>query len=488
MRADETGGGAPSVCGPSTDFESLSHREMLAMLVGVNQRQVTTVATNLTTAGAAIQEIAADLNTHMSNLDWQSTAGDAFRTWGHKVASATYTLADYATTAGTQMSNAGSVLHEVSTSMPAIPEGAVTTAATYRQHKGVYGPFGDAAEGTHAAPGAPTPTAGEYNAAVAEMSAAQTKAADNMIKLGSAYSAATETMGGQQEPEFPPLPEAILPPDPRGVDDASHSEYFGGSSVGAPSGAAPGAGPATAKRDVTGGGKDPGTGTGTIHVDGIGDGRPGGGTHVAEPPATLGTPHGPGGTVPVPPPATVIPGEPGTKPLYSGGPSRSGGRGSGALGPGDDEGGLFGGSSGGGIGGRSALRTAMGEGIEGGTLVEPPVGGVGGSPLRFSAGTVVGDDPAGTTPGMSEGIRAGAGSPFGRPSQEASYERSGGSGFGEPGAGGAGQGGSRMGGLPLSGSRRDDRARRGGSRPDYLVEEEETWASGDIDIVPSVLE
>jgi hypothetical protein len=233
MRADETGGGAPSVCGPSTDFESLSHREMLAMLVGVNQRQVTTVATNLTTAGTAIQEIAADLNTHMSNLDWQSTAGDAFRTWGHKVASATYTLADYATTAGTQMSNAGSVLHEVSTSMPAIPEGAVTTAATYRQHKGVYGPFGDAAEGTHAAPGAPTPTAGQYNAAVAEMSAAQTKAADNMIKLGSAYSAATETMGGQQEPEFPPLPEAILPPDPRGVDDASHSEYFGGSSAGA---------------------------------------------------------------------------------------------------------------------------------------------------------------------------------------------------------------------------------------------------------------
>jgi hypothetical protein len=130
----------------------------------------------------------------------------------------------------------------------------------------------------------------------------------------------------------------------------------------------------------------------------------------------------------------------------------------------------------------------MGEGIEGGTLVEPPVGGVGGSPLRFSAGTVVGDDPASTTPGMSEGIRAGAGSPFGRPSQEASYERSGGSGFGEPGAGGTGQGGSRMGGLPLSGGRRDDRARRGGSRPDYLVEEEETWASGDIDIVPSVLE
>lgn len=465
------------------DFDGITHRQMLHMLDGVNQDQVVKVAGSLSDAGGSILDIANDLKSHMTNLEWESKAGDTFRDWGSKVASATFTLSDYASTAGTQMSNAGTVLGEVHKDMPPVPEGAVTTAAAYRQHKGVQGPFGDDAEGAHVPPGAPTPTTAEYHQALTEMQTAKTQAADNMTKLGGAYAAATEQMCTAQEPEFPPVPTQLMPPEPVMRDSGSYDDYGASGDSGGSRGYRPDA-QQPVEEPEAGGGTDGagGSSSGRLHVDGIGADRTGGGTLVAERPPPSGETHGPSRVAAFPPPPSGVTADPEPESPLPGG-SRTGRTGAGSA---DEEGSHYGGEPVGAPDSRSAPRSALGDGIEGGELVDPPAEGAGAGRFRFSTGNVIGEEP-GALSGLRGGARSGGADPFGPSAEEGTFAARGASALAEPEGAGAGMG-CGMGGMPLSGAGRKNRDRRDGRRPDYLVEEDETWMPGGTGVVPSVFE
>ncbi len=473
MRVDDAGGCSPSVYGPQSDFEGMSHRQLLKLLDGASHSPVGSVAKKLTDAGDSLQEIARTLKKHMSDLDWQSAAGDSFRDWGHKVASATYTLSDYASSAGNQLNMAGDSLGSTQSGMPPVPEGAATTVATYRAHKGINGPFVDASVGTHVPAGVTTPTDTQYQQALGTLNTAHLEAADQMSSLGSAYSSASHGMSTLKEPVFPALPTEAMPPEPDSTRGTSSyiDPSSGGGAVGTPVTAT-----TVGAQTTPGGIKEIIPGHTQIvmphtHLDSNGNQDTTGGIAVIEPPSTLRPPRPSQPTSPFLPPPMPLSGLP-VGPKNTGRYPGAGSGGEqvhtfGVTGP-----------------GRSAVRSSFGEGIEGGRLTEPGAGGLGGARARFSTGAVIGEESA------AGGRPAGSGA---LPAEAAEGElyggRAGAGSVGEAGQEGmaSSRGMSGIGGMSSRGSR-SQRGRRNGGRPDYLVEDEETWLSAGSRAVPSVFE
>jgi uncharacterized protein YukE len=452
---------------PRTYFEGMSHRTMLQMLVGADNAKVTALADKLSDVATTVEGIGTDLQTHMSGLEWDSAAGDAFRDWGGKVASATFTLSEYSQSASDQMTNVASVLSQAQRDMPPVPQGAVNTAVAYRQSKNLYGPWGDAADSESATACVPEPTAAEYSSAVATMEADRVKAVDAMTKLGSAYQGAADSMTSAEEPKFPPPPNEVMPPRsavdsreyvpvPSGSSSAGVTTPDSGRTVTA---AVPHEvittsqhGGTTSTLDFSG--ADPNGHTGTQVPIGVDQG---GGTLQSVDPYPLPLPNNA---------LTEYPGEgPGGLPGLGSSPYPEGV-----------------------IGGRSNSLYRPGDGIQGGQLVEEPPGGAG-SRIRFPQGTVIGEEPTVASGGALGSGRLG---PSATPAYKGSGEEytQGGSGLGASREQELGQGRSgtqkMMGGL--GNGHGSAGKRRAGERPDYLTEEEETWTPDGLEVVPSVLE
>ncbi len=435
--------GSPDPSDPRTYFEDLSHREMLEMLAGANHARVSAAADKLHDVARSIDKIGSDLKTHIADVEWSGEAGDAFRSWGGRVAGATFTLSDYSASAGTQMTHVADVLAEVQRDMPPVPQGAVNTALTYRQSKSLAGPFADAAEGASPTVCMPDPSSTEYRQALTQMESDRTKAVDAMTKLGGAYQGATEVMSKQGEPAFPPPPDEVMPPPEFSSSDRVSNEAIGAN-----------VGRGYVRDNVAH--EDPGASerraaTTTLDYAG-GDPR---GRHQEVPEfGDRPTDH-----PAMPLPISILPKNPES------------------LADGTDIGAPPRGS-----GGRHSVDLPS-DGIQGGRLVEPPTSRIG--PVRSPQGTVIGNEElpnAALSPG-----RYGAGA---APAWERSTEdfTRGGSGLTASGEQEVSEGRS---GMPIAagmgfGGRSD--GGRNGSRPGYLVEEEETWTPGDRKVVPSVLE
>ncbi len=88
------GGGKP-VAG-TTDFESMTHEEMLALLKSANHQTVSDVSVKLAAVAKTVNTIGEHLKAHVTGLQWEGEGGDAFREWSHQTANATLRLSDYA--------------------------------------------------------------------------------------------------------------------------------------------------------------------------------------------------------------------------------------------------------------------------------------------------------------------------------------------------------------------------------------------------------
>ncbi len=448
MRVNQPAG-APDLCVRATDFESMPHRELLGLLDGVDQARATAVAADLGTAAADIGEIASDLRRCLGRLDWQSPAGDAFRAWGNEVAGATSTLADYTATAGDHMANAAATLHDVRRDIPPVPQNAVATVATYRVHEGVYGPFGDAAEGVPATPGMATPTAAQYRAALAAMARARLAAADQMTKLGSAYSVASDAMRHHEQPRFPAMPGAVMPENPETAKDSQSTFVYTAAGARERSG---GRNHDSAVSRSYGRGTD--VHSGPTLAQGTGIRRPTGEAATHDPRTVAGRSHGSGAPLP-----STTTGPPAAR--YAGGVGRPGvpepnepeSTGPAPRGP-----------------GRSAAAPVPDEGIVGGRRVDRP----GGGPIRFSLGNVIGEEPP-------AGRRGAGTAPIPPPVERTTSPQPGPTG----GTPAPARGLARSGVPPFYGGPGEAR-RAGRRRPDYLVEEDETWRCATHTVPPVV--
>ncbi|WP_329457632.1 hypothetical protein [Streptomyces sp. NBC_01497] len=519
------GGGKP-VAG-KTDFDSMSHEQMYALLKSADMHTVSNLSEKLASVAKMVNKIGGDLKGHVMALEWEGKGGEAFREWGNQTANATLKLGEYADSAGKWMGEVSHHIVEAHSNMPAL---SLTTGAKSDLHLA-----------TEHMKKSDSPSF-EKSAMLASsrIEGTRSDAAAQMQKLTTSYVHAGTQINALKPPTFPPpasqLGTGWVDPHPHVATPGQASPVVpGGGSSAAFVGKHPAdsSESATASYVIPSGGHHV-TGNSAIPVSGN-HGLPEAHMEIDSVTPTAAPPGSPGsfGQAPV---------QDGPKSPASGFlPPAFGGPGAGPLSYNGTRGGeSFGGRPGGGSGGRLPRLSLPGEFSEGGTsagargALPRPNGIVGGRPIQSSNGQPPSRLPRGTVVGGEEGassrpttgrgmpgMRMGGGSEtgaarnglvggrrlasepggvVGRPGQAGRMGSRpfsqggtglvrGGSGEAEDSAGRKpGQIG-RSGGTPPGGRSPRRRENEGADdRPDYLTEDDETWQQGNRRIVPPVID
>jgi uncharacterized protein YukE len=487
-----------------TDFESHGHPDMEKMIDSADPQTARRLGEKLVTASKEINKIGAELKARKEKVDWEGKGADSFRTWVTQMSSATLRLGEMSDGAGKWMQNAADTLDEVKRDMPKYSASAKSTLDEYMsRHPGGMMTLGSRQPDT---PGTNStlagPSQGDAYDASQRLANDHGEAVRQMRKLAQSYSMSSMAIGATDAPTYPPMPRDLMPPKPplevragsgdvsttgtgaapAQVDRAVGTEIAGGvatpeapANPTAPANPAPTGptGPANPAPVVGAPPVAPVTNPGMGRVGGT---RPGTFSGKAAPGNTMGRTPGVPGKPGALNPRTIgrMPGDHGNG-IYGGRPGtpanaqapRGLARGNviGAQGPQ--------GQNRGPMAGRPGM--GMGSGMGPGGTNQPGI--VGGRPLASRPGGMVGNPqlrpgaPAGQpfTPG-------GAGLARGGPNAGADTV---------PGQGShAGRGVVGGGNVGRPGEQHDE----GGQRPDYLVEDEETWSQKNQRIAPPVIE
>ncbi|MFJ1591472.1 hypothetical protein ACIOD0_14655 [Kitasatospora albolonga] len=515
--------------GGRTSFEGHQLNTMIDLVQNSNPADLENAGQALWRARDAIRSAAAELDGHIDGVDWHGESGQAFRKWGKGLVAHAKKLEDFADTAGTQITVAGTGLASVRAAMPPRDSRAVPKKP-------------DEVDLLKRVEGNP-----EYDAAV-KVEKNRQEAINQINRLASFYAVSEATLAAQEPPRFNkelgiemPLPvedrfRSLPSASSTGADQAlggnaasvapvratTGGSDIAGSSGGRVSGETLGPAPvldrsvsteinsvaapavpttlnnAAPASPVVANGPGPAGGTPPLVAPSFGNpvpagssrvpGAPGATRHVGNAGGGLGRTSTPGASATARSGAGPAVGRP--SPMSSGGPSAIGRSVGGTQPPAAGQSGVMAGrpvAAQGGTAAPGASRTGQGNGIVGGTpqrTVSSPSSGTGGV-RGVSPGTVIGG------PGASQ-----AGASAGRPGQRGAVTSGVNGVLGAPrGASGSGSKGFTSGGAGLvrgpAGRRKNDRKdeeNTGSTRPDYLTEDEETWAARRRGAVPPVVE
>ncbi|MFJ8887009.1 hypothetical protein ACIRJR_26890 [Streptomyces sp. NPDC102402] len=524
-----------------TSFEGHQLNAMIDLIENSNPEHLEEAGQALLKARSSLNDAAKELGDFIGQVDWEGDSGTAFRDWGNGLVSHAYKLGEYAQTAGTQITVAGTGLASVRSSLPPRDTRLIRKSP-------------DDIESPARIEGNP-----EYAAAV-KVEKDRQEAINQANRLASYYAVSEETLAAQEPPRFDKKLDVAMPrpttqrwepdePGSAGSGDSAMSESVGSGGVArhtaaggpdstangqgyeAPGGVAsvpdrststeinsvatappPAASPATPSPGpttgpaVSGGGPTPPMATGFVNPT---TSRPGGAQGTMGGPRAAGQAGNVGARTGGGPAANARSGSPVGRPSPMSGGSASGtaGRGGGAQAPAAGRSGVTGGrptaAGHGGASGATGPRAGRGNGIVGGTpqRAAHSSGNAGGS-RGAPRGTVIGAGGTTRTGGPAGGVSqrgvVGAGGTSSAP-------RAGGRGtpstngvVGTPRGGaarpGAGPKGFTAGGAGLvrgpagrtdSGDEDQD---DGTPRPDYLTEDRETWEAGRRAGTPPVIE
>ncbi|MFG3038382.1 hypothetical protein ACGFYZ_15880 [Streptomyces sp. NPDC048330] len=481
-----------------TNFRDMSHQQMLNWLNEASSFYVGDAAGVLNTTGTKLTEIADRLVDRMKEMDWEGEAEKAFSEWTLAVAKSTSDLGTYSTD--------GAYWMEGNATAIAAAASAIPRYVSYESAKSNL----EAALKYHNDPDSQT-IARDAKKASDELAtiegkerANQQAAATEMERLSATYQWSSTQMSGMEPPTFPPPPGAFVPENTDRVRQGS--EYIGSSPQSGSRFTGTDSGTTTQQTQPHQGTR---TTPDTNVVPPTGD--PTGPTHVIRPevrpdvPVDLGIdsvdtkPHTPTApTTPTPggpPPLTKPDGA--TPPFVTPGmpPLNVKGGGPGPLGPtGPVTGGTRNQLPNGGLRGMPGPLGGPREGISGGRAVPHTTGR---PQTGIPRSTVIGNEPTGRSGagmgrggmggghGMGGSMGGGAGQNGISGGRRLAGETGGVVGgkaqrAGTTGGTGAARpftpGGSGLvrGGTPQS----REREEQNGERPDYLVEDEETWQQG----------
>ncbi|MEV7674847.1 hypothetical protein [Streptomyces sp. NPDC088752] len=235
----------------SGEFEGKSLDALYAMIAAAKPEELSSSGTALAAAVPKILAIASDLRHYISRVEWEGAAGDAFRKWGAGMVSETLVLGDFTKVVSEEMKRAGQALTEAKAAVPK-PAGMC---------------FADPEK--------------EKARIESEKGPKLQEAIQQLQRLSSYYDATRERIGAERQPDFKPL---------NGSVDLGEKGY------------GPGGG--------TGSGTSSGTGTGTgsapaVHSSSLRPAESGtGGTDRITPPSS---PTNPSSPTPVTPPTTSLP-------------------------------------------------------------------------------------------------------------------------------------------------------------------------------------
>ncbi|MGW2702677.1 WXG100 family type VII secretion target [Streptomyces sp. NPDC001340] len=503
-----------------TDFESMTHEQLAAMLNSASTEGASHLSSKLSKAASTITKIGDDLMKHVKDLEWQGEGGDAFRDWGGQTASSTLRLGQYAEVASRWMGTVSQAIAEAKAAMPDTSETTKAKADLADAHKTIAAAKQPGAHNDPDARQLAQTAQTDATAAQKRIDAARYEAVQQMQKLAQSYEYSAQQVNSVTPPTFSP-PAGRTGPDSWWHDDSEHiSAASGGSTTANRVSAGSAAGLSGAAHHSTA--QPIHTGTQTV----IGHGAPEHTSREVRPsqpvdmgidsadtlprsspppvsptPTTTSVPHR---EVPLPHQPTAIP------PTFSGGgrefgstpPARVptsgrlpqvpgvvkptgsvprmpretgivGGRpvtNTGRPTNGIPRGTVIGKEN---VQGRTPMGRGMSPGVPAGGAARSGSGVAGGRRLASETGGVVGNRPA--LPGRNSGrpFTAG-GSGLVRPSSNAN-EAAHGSAVGRTGVSGQTPG-------SRNGQQRD------GERPDYLVEDEETWTRDSRRTLPPVVD
>ncbi|MEV8454524.1 hypothetical protein AB0467_19540 [Streptomyces sp. NPDC052095] len=453
-----------------TDFDGMTHERMLEWLDRASSGEMQAASDRLVGAASEIRRIAEDLKVRPQWVEWKGQGADAFRTWSADLANATLRLGDYSEGVSKWLGEASNAVASAQASIPRTEAGAqadLEAALAARNDP-------DASDMARKSAAELIET-GKRN---------REEAAAQMRKLSQTYAMSSSQLASLEKPVFPAMPQAMVSQRSLGRDGQQHHRGISSEEGGAPTsgGAGHPAAPESRREAVPGGVGQVGSAAGAaaapyvarpsapgtvgITVDGVTalpDASSPPATNPSVPPAgprADGLPSPVQGAVPPVPPSRIGPAGPrGTTgaggatglpspPVSAPGPTVPG---PGAVG-----------------------RPPGANGIVGGHAVPP---GQARPTAGMPRGTVIGGEsargtaPVGRTPGMGGGVSRVPPITGGAVGGHQQQERG-------PAGGPArvGSGANRAG--------RDERR----DRPDYLVEDEETWQQGVRRVVPPVID
>ncbi|CAM5686596.1 hypothetical protein SALBM135S_03104 [Streptomyces alboniger] len=203
-------GGAPKLA--HTDFESMTHEQLLALVESASSEGASQLAGKLSKAASTITKIGDDLMTYTKGLHWQGEGGDAFRAWGTQSASATLYLGEYSEVASRWMGVVAQAIAEAKASMPPASDTAQAKADLRTANKNM-----DAAQKAHNDPDArkvARDSQADATAAQGRIEAAHAEAVQRMRKLAQTYQQSAQQVNGVTPPTFaPPASHAENPND-----------------------------------------------------------------------------------------------------------------------------------------------------------------------------------------------------------------------------------------------------------------------------------
>ncbi|MET8690930.1 WXG100 family type VII secretion target [Streptomyces bauhiniae] len=233
-----------------TDFESMTHEQLAAMLESADMASAAHLASKLSKAASTISKIGDDLMKHVKDLEWQGKAGDSFRDWGGHTASATLRLGDYAGAASQWMSQVSQAIAEAKTSMPDTSETTKAQAVLADAHKTIAAAKQPGARNDPDARKAAETAHSDATSAQFHIDATRQDAIQQMRKLAETYEHSASQINGLTPPTFAPAvgrtgdadwwerETEYLPASRAGATGAAGSTYSGASVRSAGSGSA----------------------------------------------------------------------------------------------------------------------------------------------------------------------------------------------------------------------------------------------------------
>lgn len=202
----------------ATDFEAHSHERLLAMIASLDPETVRTRAAQLTEAAKTIGEIGESLKRHRVR-GWEGEAAHAYQDWVSRTGSATLALGDYTETSGRWLTHAAQTMVEVRANTPPYDTESAATLASTTPH-----------------PNDPDARALAARAHT-KLTTDHTRAVQQLTKLAQSYALTTTELTRAEPPTFPPPPGEFVPKG-SGHDEFSRprgGDGFGGNpgSVGA---------------------------------------------------------------------------------------------------------------------------------------------------------------------------------------------------------------------------------------------------------------
>ncbi|MFM9556623.1 WXG100 family type VII secretion target [Streptomyces caniscabiei] len=212
-----------------TDFESMTHAQLVAMLNSANSESAYDLAAKLSKAASTITKIGDDLMTYVKGLEWQGEAGDTFREWGGQTASATLHLGEYADVASRWMGIVSQAIAEAKAVMPDTSETTAAQADLRTAEKSLAATKEPGARNDPDSRKLAQTAQSDATAAQGRIDAARYEAAQQMRKLAQTYQQSAAQVNSVEPPTFSP-PAKSMNPD----------EWYGGrshyESIAAPTG------------------------------------------------------------------------------------------------------------------------------------------------------------------------------------------------------------------------------------------------------------